>query len=533
MFAVPSDDRGCSVGRRLAEAAAIALASIVTGGHCLAQVVIEPTIVETRVAPGGRVRLAFTVASAAQQSYEATTEIADLDIAPNGFPSAAPEPRERGASAWLTLKPASFQLRAGQSAKVEGEGRAPRGAIGTYSAMVTWKLSSSDHQGGAASRMRLNAVVMITVRGANAPKPQLAVDSIDVLPARESESSGRWRVRVPVSNKGAFHARVAGLVVFSRIGGGKAATVPVGSGRGYVLPGGTRELDGELPAPLRDGAYMALASVSAESTTDQVRRAGYFLVRNGQVTAKPPDEAALRALAALMPPITCDSDFVQMVVAPGGRRALTLQVSNHTSGPVTVGATVGPTDQSAANADTLPQSVPTERIASEWFAVSPDNARVEAGRARAFSITVTIPRDATGEHYAYLLFRPVGEKPECRPMAVLLAASAKGTTKQDGRIDGIVASRARGEPPVLSIAITNTGNAVASLDGFVFVLDEAGKEVGREYFSLPQVLMPSRSATAKVPWKSGLPRPKCRVRVSLRSTGTSIATKEATVVVPQ
>jgi hypothetical protein len=491
-------------------------------------VVVQPTIAEATVSAGGRARLAFSLLNKATWAYDVRASVADLDLAPNGFPSAAPQARERGASRWLAITPSAFPLAAGGGMKVQADVQVPRGCVGTYSAIITWELVARSRPNGSGSRMRLSAVALLSVRGPGKAAPLLTASSIDLRPARP----GPWQVRVPVANAGNLSARIAGTVTFRQVGGTQVASTPITSGRGYVLPGGERDLTGSLVAPLRDGAYIAVAAVAVESSSAQIRRVGYFLVRNGAVEAKPPTESALRDLLAMVPPVTCDQTIIAQSVAPGGQRTISIKVTNNTAVTLELRAKVAGAPGGALNAAALPASLPADRARPELFGVSGEAQRVDPGRTVPVKAVFTVPPGGRGEYYAYLLVtatRPGRAGSALPPVGALLAVGAKGTTAQQAEIRGVSIRRVGGGRASYTVRVANTGSALLTGSGVVSVLGDGGKEVGRQTFSLPDFLLPSTSATVEVRPDYPVPSGKHQVRVALQFGQSGVATKDWTV----
>jgi len=522
----------CSDWRHLAAVVLAPAVLLLLLSRSEAQVTVQPTVIEVSAASGGRGRLSFTLVNRARWAYQVTTTVVDLDVAPNGFPSAAPALRERGASSWIALNPKSFSLAPGQGLKINGEVRPPRGAVGTYSAMITWELSGRPGETGT-SRIHMNAVVLVSTGGRSA-KPVISVKSVDLMPGGKGQGEGNWQVRVPVSNSGQLHGRVSGAVIIRRVGGGTVATVPVVSGMGLVLPGATRDLVGLIPGGLRDGAYLAVAKAQAEGTRVEARHVGFFLVKNGTVQAQPPDEKALKELAALLPPLSSDRAIARESLAPGARRLIRLQMANNTSAPLTVQLSVTAAPGEAANKDSLPRAVPSERLRPGWFSVSPQVDRVEAGRVRSLNVTAALPRDARGEYYAYLLLAPGrgGTSPDLPASAVLVAVTAKGTAEAALEAKSVSVRSVKGGGVDYAVVVLNTGNIAVTAAGKVTLLSSNGKEMETKALPADSLLMPSASATLKAVSDRPLRSGAYRVRVSLALEDGRVITEERAVSVP-
>jgi hypothetical protein len=461
-------------------------------------------------------RVRFTIANGSAQVQSVSVKISDLDMSPEGFPSAAPEPRERGASRWLQLERTTLDLAAGETRTVQGTIRAPRDANGTYGAILEWSFSAGE--GESRPRSLFNTVLLVTVHGRGRAAPALVIEGLDVLPPA-GEQNG-WQVRLRVKNAGNLHTRVAGSATLRRLGGAVVGQTPLRSGQGLVFPGTVRHLTGVISAPLEDGPYFALAETYADPGGRGPSHVGFFLVRGGRVEAKPPDERILRELAALLPPISVQAKVVQTSLRPGGRRVVPVRVTNHTQERLTVTARLRPTAELGGRGDQLGRCRPG------CFSVPPRTLELSPQRSGAIGVTVALPRDATGEVCAVLeiVASLPGGSQSAYATDVLVLVTAQGTERVALEVDHLAVTAPGTREASYEVSVRNAGNVSVQPTVRISVLDSAGDEVDRLSFEVDGLLRPGELRAYTLPCS----RPLAPGTYTLRARATT-ATGEAAV----
>ena len=209
---------------------------------------------------------------------------------------------------------------------------------------------------------------------------------------------------MPVTNRGNIHTRVSGNVSLWTESGTRLESAPFEAGRGYVIPGKTRNLIASGTNILSDGYYMARITIQ---TTDRATMSNSFAfsIYKGETYPGASNEKITGLLKASSPGFSLKEPFKQRNITPGGSSFLPVLMintmkENLTLVPRQVNCNSNEFGQvQSGEADSI-----QTRSAVSWTEFPEDHAILVPGQSGSFKIKINPPADIKGEYYAAIVF---------------------------------------------------------------------------------------------------------------------------------
>jgi hypothetical protein len=318
---------------------------------------------------------------------------------------------EQGSSAfscknWIKLSTSQLRVDPGRSASVTGVISVPRGARGGAYAAIVFELvpEAQVKQAGTASSIIVPRVVIpieLTITGPGAKKT-LAVTGFRVRSASEDQLLaslyGRNAVMLSAeaNNNGNTHVFTRGTITLRDADGRRIRQVPVGGGRGIILPGASVQMSSVLPGGLPAGEYIADVSVKYGGLRPATAKVSFAV--GGRA-----GDAELREASGIAS-ILATPERLELGYPPGATAARSIVVANTSDTKLCVDgrATLLAYDEEG--------EVASEGIAdatyscAEWVEMRPTAFELAPKAKQTVRVVVSIPKGVSGSRYAGLVF---------------------------------------------------------------------------------------------------------------------------------
>lgn len=367
---------------------------------------LSPLLVELQGAPGGTARFTvFVNHEGRSQAVAMRAYVASVREMPDGRYELVDDPDiPYSAAGWITISPERFTLAPGEAVTIHGEAQIPRNAHGgRYAAVVLEVEPDPDRDPGALGssvfRYRMASIVELTV-GARLQR-RAYISGIEVVPAAELDPLGRQfseealAVRASLTNEGNVHVFGRGSATIRNEAGRRVQQIPLGQGRGAVLPEATLDFTSILSRGLPPGEYTVQAVIYFGGLRPAIAQ-GAFTVEDGRVQTE--GEWGVPSVRFDVQP-----GEVELELPEGGVRFRTATVVNADDSPIQVHSLVQPLihdvygeiDPSAmADADPL-----------DWIEVTPSELILAPGQRRNVRLSIRNLADGAAGRYAQVTFR--------------------------------------------------------------------------------------------------------------------------------
>jgi len=466
---------------------------------------LMPPIQEVKVQRGYKGTFTITVRNIGDEDVPSRFSTHDLDITVEGLPFIADSASERGCGLWIELEPTESIIKAHESLELQGTITVPRTAEGGYYALIkgtfvgiTIPLSGEevDIKGSKIGLESQAVVALLLTIPSSRNKPVLVPDTLFVYPRGEEDESDRgfdvdfgtkkgWKVIMPVRNEGNIHTRVSGQVSVWSEGGTRIGSAPFQAGRGYVLPGKTRNLTATGETAISDGYYMLRIGLQT-SERSSMSNSFAFAVYEGEVYPGAISDEIAELIKASSPGFSLREPFKQQKISPGGTSYLAVQMRNTVRDTLTliprkVDWNLNPFGQTTlGNEDEI-----QPRSCTPWIEFLQDEIVLPPGRATSFRLKVNSPPDASGEYYSAIVFDPDSSRPDLPAEFMAGRTQLLAVTTPRGVHDSIVVDSIKVKKetaPELTLQrflfrIRNTGNAHCFATGSMSMEKEVAKGV--------------------------------------------------------
>jgi len=470
------------------------------------QAVIQliPPIQDLKVQRGYSGTFAVTVRNTGDEDVASTFSAHDLDLSIDGAIFIPDSGSARGCGQWIELQPTECIIKAHETVTVEGKVTVPRRAEGGYYALIRADFGVTDipldgqefpTKSFISLRKRAMVVLLLTVPSSR-NKAVLVPDTLFVYPRGEENKSAAvgsvdfgtkkgWKVIMPVRNEGNIHTQVSGQVSIWSEGGMRMGSAPFQAGKGYLLPGKTRNLTATGETPLSDGYYMLRIALQT-SERASMSNSFAFAVYEGEVYPGAITDEIAELIKASSPGFSLREPFKQQKISPGGTTYLAVQMRNTVRDTLTliprkVDWNLNPLGQPTLGT----QAEIQPRSCTPWIEFVEDKVLLPPGRTASFRLKVNSPPDVSGEYYTAIVFDPDRPRPELpaefmAQRTQLLAVTTPRGVHDSIEVDSIKVKKETAPELTLHrflFRVRNTGNAHCFATGSMSTEKEVAKGV--------------------------------------------------------
>ncbi|MCL6590172.1 MAG: hypothetical protein K6U80_09490 [Firmicutes bacterium] len=398
------------------------IASPVSGAE--SHFLLSPPVVELVVGPGEEVPFEVTLSnenltnsvnfkvrlSSIRQNQDGSYEPVDGEVKYSALP-------------WLVLKGSYGLVKMGpkDSITVKCAARLPRNAVGSAAAGLIFEVAEDkapDGQKRIATDVTQQAMSVIKVTAKNRlNRPNASITGIKVIDAavdRRFLEYGKNTVAIACSvhNEGNVILRCQGRLIIRDHSGKRVKDVPLGAGRGTVLPETVVDMVSVFPKGLPEGDYTAEIWVYYGVSRPLQAKLPFSIASN---KASSGEASALKTVRLQVNP-----DVFDVKIPAGGLRSFVLNLANEEDNPVSVKGAVVPVEG-------LGQAKP----ADSWLNFGPAEFILRPGERKAIRFSIAVPKNAEdGTRYSNIVIEAKPEGALAKGMITSLSTPVVVSTGQ-------------------------------------------------------------------------------------------------------
>ncbi len=397
--------------RIVAMSLSIIVALVMASGYIGAQVSLSftPMLVEMTAAPGETKTFEVIMMN---ESKAATADFliytADLAQKPSGdYEVVDAGKSEHSCAEWIKLSADRATIGPGGAFAVKGTLTVPRGASGGRYAAVVFELVPEGRKGEPAFAsstfvQRFVTVVELTVPTRQMQK-RLDVTGFDVTHGSEepvyASMYGKQAVilSAELKNEGDIHVFARGSMILRDGTGKRLREIPLGAGRGVILPGATVNLGSVLPGGLAPGDYIADISVKYGGMRPATAKVPFVVGESGTEVAK-------TETVAVITPFSVDPGDLDLTYPAGATAARALIIENRSDQTIRVEGRAMPLAFDEEGELILEDVPSSEASCADWIELRPDVIEIKPRARQVVRMMISIPREAAGGKYANVVF---------------------------------------------------------------------------------------------------------------------------------
>lgn len=308
---------------------------------------------------------------------------------------------------------------------------------------------------------QIPAQIEVTIQSSLTPKPRnVEVTSIEIIPATEDEDYNRILkkaaqnalvVTALVNNRGNIHIKAKGNLIITDSKGKRLRQVPLGAGRGMVLPQTQVKFTSVVKRPL-PGDYVAEAVINYGGLSPAKGRVPFSVTK--RYSSVKGDLLSTTPIGLIV-----SRDVIDMAVATTGYRTQVLSFSNQENEAIKVkidpkyltfdeNGTVVASDSGNDNFSCI-----------NWLTIEPKEFEITPGQTKAVKVELNAKDALPGGRYACITCDAilVNAKKNSLPtsLQIPVIVSVIGQSEKKGEVTKVEVSK--GNPPGFSVYFKNTG----------------------------------------------------------------------------
>lgn len=443
---------------------------------------LSPPMVDLTVEPGGETSFTVVLGNKSEtQPISLKVRLSAIAQQRNGSYQLQENANDQQWSAvsWLQLRQDGLVLSPRGEAQVEVKVKVPRGASGSRAAAVVFevvpeggKAKQTSFIGGTTTfTHRLTTIVKVTVRSrANRRLASLAgVALTSGATDQRFASYGKNALAFVCSvvNEGNVLLAGQGRLLIRNAAGRRVAEVPLGGGRGVVLPGTTVDFVSIFPSGLPEGDYTAEAMIRYGGSRPLQAKMPFHVV--GKTAAV--GEAQVADTVHLL----VDPELVVTQLPAGAFRGFAFTMTNLEKVPLRVrGMAKGL--GSDENGELIPVEEGTGQFSAvDWVRLEPDVVTLAPGEKKNLRLSVQVPKDVPeGTRYASLVLEAeregLGKSATATTISTPVVVSiGKNLVRKAELGNGGIALSDKGETVLIGASLVNQGNTHLKVSGKVIL----------------------------------------------------------------
>ncbi len=308
---------------------------------------------------------------------------------------------------WMKLSTDKASIGPSEAFAVRGTLTVPRTASGGRYAAVVFELIPEARKGEAAFASSTFVQKFATVVELTIPARQMQrrldvtgfnVDYASGTPAYAS-AYGRDAVilSAELKNEGDIHVFARGSMILRDGTGKRLREIPLGAGRGIVLPGATVNLGSVLPGGLAPGNYIADISIKYGGMRPATAKVPFVVGESGTEVAK-------TETVAVITPFSVDPGDLDLTYPAGATAARALIIENRSDQTIRVEGRAMPLAFDEEG-ELILEDVPSSAAScADWIELRPDVTEIKPRARQVVRMMISIPKEAAGGKYANVVF---------------------------------------------------------------------------------------------------------------------------------
>ncbi len=388
---------------------AVILAAV--SGRAGAQISLSfaPMLVELTAAPGSVNTFEIVMTN---DSKAATADFlvytADLVQKTNGdYEVVDAGKSERSCAKWIKLSTDKAAVEPSGTFAVKGVLTVPRGASGGRYAAVVFELVPEARQGEPAFASTKFVQRFVTVVELSIPARQvqkrLDITGFHVVHASEKPAYagiyGRQAVVLlaEIRNEGDTHVSARGSMILRDSTGKRLREIPLGAGRGIVIPGATINLGSVLPAGLAPGDYVADISVKYGGLRPASAKIPFSVGANGA-------QASMAETTAVIAPFSVNPGDLDLSYPAGATAARSLVIENRSDQAIRVEGRAMPLAFDEEGELVTGEVAPSLAGCAQWIELKPNVVEIKPRSRQVVRMMISLPKGESGGRYANVVF---------------------------------------------------------------------------------------------------------------------------------
>lgn len=393
-------------------------------GYAAAQISLSftPMLVEITESPGAvKTFEVFMVNESKAETADFLIYTADIVQKPNGdYEVVDVGTSEYSCASWIKLSADKASVAPGETFAVQGTLTVPRGAQGSRYAAVVFEMIPEERTGEPAFAsnvfvQRFATVVELTIPARQVQR-RLDVTGFNVSYAAENPMYASMYgenaviLSAEIKNEGDVHVFARGSMILRDGTGKRLRQIPLGAGRGIVLPGAAVNLSSVLPGGLAPGDYISDISVRYGGMRPATAKVEFSIGESGTEVAKV-------ETTAVIAPFSVDPEMLDLSGIPGATVARPVVIENRSDQTIRVEAratTLAFDDEGELITEETESSAPS---CADWIEVKPSVVEVRPRGRQVVRMMLSIPKGESGGKYANIIFTatPVSEDTSTTP----------------------------------------------------------------------------------------------------------------------
>jgi len=496
--------------------------------HAQFDVSLSPLLVEIDIAPGAKKSASFYLTNEnTLNSVDLVVYTMDLVQSEQGSYRVADKGESEFSCAdWMKIDDTSFTLGPRESKQVNVTVAAPRNVFGGRYGAVVFEVvpetaPSGERFGSVTYHFRMPAFVEVTIKRFGGLVRKAEISDFSVEPASTGALEGRMgkealRFRASVKNEGNIHVTGRGTLIIKNEEGRTKRRVPLGSGRGIVLPGAALNFQSLLQKP-PPGEYTARAMINFGGMAPAIAEVP-FTVSRERSSALGSFKASSYIALDVKP------DKLEMNVPARGFRALTFSFNNEERDSVEISAYVTDIEYDEEGMLVTLDSSEIGRSCKEWIALEPAAFTIAPEKRGRAKLTLQAPPQGSGGYYACVVFEALlkGSKEAAisTPFQIPVIISVPPDLEKDGEVVKVEVAASAGKPATVVAVFENKGNThvkprgrialsllkeMESTDDFIIVSEPKYEELDEIPFEeVEQYVLPGSIRMMQAAYPAGL-----------------------------
>jgi hypothetical protein len=437
-----------------------------TTSYSQVQLALSPMLVELELAPGTRRVFSLRLDNGSNEnSMNLIAYTGDMMEEQDGAYKVIEKGQSEFSCAdWIKLSETEFTIPPSGSKEIKAEITVPRDAGGGRYAAVVFEIvpekreAGKDDLGSVTYHFRMPAFVELSIRrfGWTAKKVSITDFKVEAFSSEAVEKKygpGSMRFTASVKNEGKVHVIGKGNLLIKTPDGKRKRQVPLGGGRGAVIPGATVDFTSIL-RKLPPGEYIAQAMIKYGSPSPAVAETPFSVGLQRKI---PKGFTAASFLALEIKP-----ERLEMQIPPLGFRTTVIQIENQESTSVILKANLmGMQFDEEGNLIVVDTSE-TSRSCAGWLKIEPPHLTLPPRGRDQVKLTVQVPAEHFGGYYACLVLEASTSDSQKAPLAtpfqIPIIISSPPNFEKKGEIVDIEVSAVANKPGIITARFKNTGN---------------------------------------------------------------------------
>jgi hypothetical protein len=427
---------------------------------------LSPLLVELDLAPGAKKQFTLRLVN---ESKENTIHLI-------AYPAAIQESRlgryqvlEKGESEyscadWMRISDTSFALGPAMSREIRVEVKAPRNVFGgRYGAVVfevvPERAPAGEKLGSVRYHFRMPAFVEVTIKRFGGLLRKASITDLRVDPVTDKRllqeiGTDALAFSASVENQGNIHVMGKGTLIIKTKEGKTKRRVPLGGGRGIVIPAATVNFQSLLRKP-PPGEYIARAVMNFGGLSPAIAEIPFTVTRT--------KSSALGSFkASSFMGLDIKPERLEMKVPQRGFRVVTFSFKNDERDTVEVRAYLKDLGFDQDGDLVMLDSSEIGRSCGKWISLEPQEFTIAPEKRERVKFTLQAPSEGQGGYYTCVVFDAMlrGSKEDAisTPFQIPVLLSVPPHLDKEGEIVDVMVEASAGRPATVTALFKNTGN---------------------------------------------------------------------------